>query len=212
MRLKYAITIADPKSAQITDFQSKSTGVSHLTKVDILTALGYTQARCPAGLNLLIAKYTKDSTAAKSALSELVSYAKKNAPKMVGKISGRQSAIALNALSMLVLEEYCRTADTLGAKCRCGGSGEVYDVRETNRTGELVAKQCSRCNGRGVTPVPSSRAYRVISKLIPEVNNAAWYRYWHPFYEKLYSWCLIEESRADYQYKLVTNMSIDVEK
>jgi hypothetical protein len=207
MRLKYALTIADPKSAQIVAYQARSTGDSHLTKIDVLTALGMTQARHRGGLCLLYAKYTKDVDAGRTALKELTKYAQSQARKFVGKIPGRRGGIAVRTLAMLALEEYCRTADTPGAKCRCGGSGEVCDRKETERTGKLVIIPCKKCHGTGLKPISQTRAHHSIVALVPGVSRATWYRVWSRYYEALLAWCYSQESIAEAEYQRITGMS-----
>ena len=207
MRLKYALTIAAPKSAQIGAYQARSTGNSHLTKVDVMTALGMTQARHRGGLCLLYAKYTKDADDGRTALTELTKYARTQARKYVGKIPGRRGGIAIRTLAMLALEEYCRTADTPGAKCRCGGSGEVCDRKETELTGKLVIIPCKKCHGTGLRPISQTRAHHAIVALIPGVSRATWYRVWSRFYEALLAWCYSQESIAESEYQHITGMS-----
>jgi hypothetical protein len=207
MRLKYALTIADPKSAQIVAYQARSTGDSHLTKIDVLTALGMTQARHRGGLCLLYAKYTKDAGAGKTALMELTKYAQSQARKYVGKISGGRGGVAVRTLAMLALEEYCRTADTPGAKCRCGGSGEVCDRKETERTGRLVIIPCKKCHGTGLKPISQTRAHHSIVALVPGVSRATWYRVWSRYYEALLAWCYSQESIAEAEYQRITGLS-----
>ncbi|PIJ51996.1 hypothetical protein BL250_03220 [Erwinia sp. OLTSP20] len=166
-----------------------------------------TQARHRGGLCLLYAKYTKDVDAGRTALIELTKYARTQARKYVGKIPGRRGAIAIRTLAMLALEEYCRTADTPGAKCRCGGSGEVCDRKETDRTGKLVIIPCKKCHGTGLRPISQTRAHHAIVALIPGVSRATWYRVWSRFYEALLAWCYSQESIAESEYQHITGMS-----
>jgi hypothetical protein len=207
MRLKFALTIGDPKSAQIVAYQARSTGSSHLTKIDVLTALGLTQARHRAGLCLLYAKYTKDADSGATALNELVKYAKTQARKYLGKIPGRKGAMAIRVLATNVLEEYCRTADTPGAKCRCGGSGEVCDRKATDREGKLIIVPCKKCHGSGLRPLTQTHVHHAILVLVPGVSRATWYRVWSRFYEVLLAWCYTQEALAESEYQRITEMS-----
>ncbi|HBE9093198.1 antitermination protein [Serratia fonticola] len=207
MRLKYALTIGDPKSAQIVAYQARSTGSSHLTKIDVVTALGMTQARHRCGLCLLYAKYTKDIDAGRTALNELTKYARTQVRKYVGKIPGRKGALAIHTLAVMVLEEYCRTADTPGAKCRCGGSGEVCDRKATDRRGELVIVPCKKCHGTGLRPLTQTHVHHAIVALVPGVSRATWYRVWSRYYDALLIWCYSQEAVAESEYQRITGMS-----
>lgn len=199
MRLKYAITIGDPKSAQIVAYQARSTGDSHLTREDIVTALGVTQSRCRAGLSLIYAKYTKDPHAAEVALTELKIYAFQIAEEYFPGHSGTGFRTALTIMSMLALEEYCRTVDTPGAKCMCGGKGEIRDLKSSRRKGRPVSKTCPRCHGTGLKPLTRSRCHHAILKHYP-VSQPTFSRHWNPFYDALLTWCERQESIAEASY------------
>lgn len=55
MRLEYALSIGEPRSAMIQAIQSRSTGPSHLTQADVLGALGLVQKYEGVGLALMMA-------------------------------------------------------------------------------------------------------------------------------------------------------------
>ncbi|EPT5086557.1 antitermination protein [Salmonella enterica subsp. enterica] len=214
MRLKYAITIGDPKSAQIVAYQARSTGNSHLTREDIITSLGVTQSRCRAGLALIYAKYTKDPGSAETALRELQRYASAVAGRYFPHASGSGFRTALLILAMLALEEYCRTADTPGAKCRCGGKGEILDLKKSRMKGYPVHKQCPRCHGTGLKPLTRSRCHHAILRHFP-VSQPTFSRYWNPFYDDLLAWCDRQESIAEVNYNRYANLNpyfIETEK
>ncbi|WP_336240466.1 antitermination protein [Citrobacter werkmanii] len=206
MRLKYAITIGDPKSSQIVAYQARSTGDSHLTREDIVTSLGVTQSRCRTGLSLIYAKYTKDQYAAVIALRGLQQYAKSVTKSYFPHNSGCGFRAAISVLAMLALEEYCRTADTPGAKCRCGGKGEVRDLKNSRRKGKPIHKQCPRCHGTGLKPLTRSRCHHAILPYCP-VSQPTFSRYWNPFYDELLTWCYRQESIAEDTYNLITQMN-----
>lgn len=206
MRLKYAITIGDPKSAQIVAYQARSTGDSHLTREDIVTSLGVTQSRCRAGLSLIYAKYTKDVHSAETALRELQIYASTTAGCYLPQHSGEGFRMAISTLTMLVLEEYCRTADTPGAKCLCGGKGSLRDLKQSKKTGSPVYKQCARCKGTGLRPLTHARCHQAILKHF-SISQSTYSRYWRPFYDDLIAWCYRQESNAEYEYKWFANMN-----
>lgn len=206
MRLKYAITIGDPKSAQIVAYQARSTGDSHLTREDIVTSLGVTQSRARAGLALIYAKYTKDPSSFVTALGEIRKYAMSITEKYLPRDSSQGFYIAISILSMLALEEYCRTADTPGAKCRCGGKGEIRDIKESRMKGRPVQKQCPRCHGTGLKPLTRRRCHHAILPHYP-ISQPTFSRYWNPFYDDLLTWCERQESVAEARYNGYANLN-----
>lgn len=206
MRLKYAITIGEPKSAQIVAYQARSTGDSHLTREDIVTSLGVTQSRCRAGLSLIYAKYTKDLRAFETSLRELRAYAAEITKEYFPNYSGPGFRIAVSIMTMLALEEYCRTADTPGAKCRCGGKGEIRDIKKSRMKGEPVQKQCPRCHGTGLKPLTRRRCHHAILRHFP-ISQPTFSRYWNPFYDGLLAWCERQESIAEASYNSYANLN-----
>ncbi|MGN5574265.1 antitermination protein Q [Enterobacter sp. Lyrl_3] len=206
MRLKYAITIGDPKSAQIVAIQARSTGESHLNREDIVTSLGLTQARSRAGLSLIYAKYTKDRFSAESALAELQRYAASITDKYFPSKKPEGFCAAVSVISILALEEYCRTADTPGAKCRCGGKGEVRDLKSSRMKGRPIQMPCPRCHGTGLKPLTRSRCHHAILKHC-SVSQSTFSRYWNPFYDDLLNWCLQQESNAEASYNWITSLN-----
>lgn len=206
MRLKYAITIGDPKSAQIVDYQARSTGDSHLSREDIVTSLGITQSRCRAGLALIYAKYTKDEYSAETALTELQKYAFTITEKYFPKYSGSGFRIAVSTMAILALEEYCRTADTPGAKCLCGGRGEIRDLKKSRMKGIPVQKVCPRCHGSGLKPLTRTRCHHAVQKSFP-LSQPTFSRYWNPFYDDLITWCDRQEAIAEASYNGFANLN-----
>jgi hypothetical protein len=206
MRLKYAITIGDPKSAQIASYQARDTGSSHLDRDDVVASLGITQARCRSGLSLIYAKYTKDNSSAKTALKELQTYAKTITKKYLGQYSGSGFRIAVSVMTMLVLEDFCRTVDTPGAKCLCGGKGKVRDLKKSKKLGFAVSRDCPRCKGSGLKPLNHSRCHHAIIPYQP-IHQSTYSRYWRPFYDDLLAWCYRQESIAESSYNAITSLN-----
>ncbi|MFZ5272572.1 antitermination protein [Enterobacter asburiae] len=206
MRLKYAITIGDPKSAQIVELQARSTGNSHLTRDDIIISLGLTQSRCRAGLSLIYAKYTKDPHAAQTALLALKQYASSVVRKYIPKNSSTITDAAVSVMAMLALEEFCRTADTPGAMCRCGGKGTVKDLKKSKQKNKHIEKPCPRCKGSGLRPLTQTRCHHALLKFI-DISQSTYSRYWSPFYHELMNWCYQQESDAEKTYNLVTSLN-----
>lgn len=206
MRLKYAITIGDPKSAQIAAYQARTTGDSHLSREDIVTSLGVTQSRCKAGLALIYAKFTKDLHSAEIALKELQRYAFMITEEYFPKYSGPGFRKAVIIMAMLALEEYCRTADTPGAKCLCGGKGEIRDIKKSRLKGIPVQKECPRCHGSGLKPLTRTRCHHAVQKVFP-VSQSTFSRYWNPFYDDLMTWCDRQEAIAEASYNGFANLN-----
>lgn len=204
MRLKYAITIGDPKSPGI-EYLGRDTGTSHLTKVDILTALGVAQAHQPAGMALIYAKYMKDRGAAETARLALEKFAASIRGQYLTPGNGKDIIAAVRVLVAFVLEDYCRTADTPGAKCLCGGRCEVRDMKASKRAGYPVYKPCSRCKGTGLKPLTHSRIHHAVMRVFP-VSRSTYSRRWMPFYNALASWCYQQESAAERRYNDVAGL------
>jgi hypothetical protein len=202
MRLKYAITIGDPKSAQIVSYQARSTGNSHLTRDDIVISLGITQSRCRYGLALIYAKYTKDMHAASTALAGIDAYAASVAGQFIPKNGRNTPREAFMILSTLALEEFCRTSDTPGAKCRCGGTGTVAIAKNKKN---LAVKKCPRCKGSGLRPLTETRCHHALLKII-SLSQPTYSRRWSPLYQTLIAWCYRQEAIAEQSYNLITEL------
>ncbi|HIB1529925.1 TPA: antitermination protein [Salmonella enterica subsp. enterica serovar Muenchen] len=93
--------------------------------------------------------------------------------------------------------DVCEGKGVINARCRCGGKGEVLDRIATKERGVPVLKVCERCNGRGFSSVPSTAAYKVVLKRVPELHVRTWTRNWKPFLESLVDICWREEAKAD---------------
>lgn len=209
MRLEYALTVNDPRSVMIAAIQSKSTGRSHLSKVDVMTVLGICQSRKSLGLSLMYAKYTKDRMETNHALAALQPVAtslwvkgdSSRGLKGNGSLVDKRHALAIKCLAVLALEDYCRTVDTEGAMCRCKGRGRVADPESREFPDEPGIKTCPRCHGFGVTPLPASRVYRAVNSLIPELPERTFYYKWKIIYDLLVECCYQEESSVEHEYK-----------
>lgn len=204
MRLKYAITIGDPKSPGI-EYQGRATGTSHLTRADIITAMGVAQAHQPAGMALITAKYTKDSGTMRTALQLLERHAQDIRGKHIGTDAGKSITQAVAILAAHVLEDYSRTVDTPGAKCQCGGRCEVRDLKASQRQGAPVMKPCPRCKGTGLKPLKHTRVHHALLQAV-SVSQPTYSRRWKPFYDELISWCYQQENAAERCYNDVAGL------
>ncbi|MFG1172143.1 antitermination protein [Erwiniaceae bacterium CAU 1747] len=94
----------------------------------------------------------------------------------------------------------CHGKGRLSARCRCGGTGKVRDLKRSKLLGVPVEKDCDRCDGLGFKRQPSTVVFKAIRGLLPELNERTWRRNWKPFYEKLISKCYAEESHATQEF------------
>ena len=204
MRFEYAIAVGDPRSVMLQAYQVQSTGRSHLTKSDVMTALGLVQKHNGAGLALVMARYCKDLGDAKKAQLAVQAECAKIAPCFVGANKERSHGLALRRVAELALAHYCRTADTPGAACRCGGKGTVRDLESSRLHGKPMDKTCSRCGGTGLTPIPGSQVRRAIEPLAGQFTRGQWERRWYPLYLAVLAWCHQQESEAQAHYRYRT--------
>lgn len=100
----------------------------------------------------------------------------------------------------------CEGKGTISARCRCGGKGEVLDRKATSERGAPVFKTCERCSGNGFSAVPSTAAYKVILKRVPDLHVRTWTRNWKPFLEALVSICQQEEGNAAREFQSATSL------
>ena len=208
MRLQYALTMNDAKSVDAAALQTSGGGTG-LNKADILTALGFLQKRERAGLALMYAKYTKDKGESMRAADLAGKFGESLAPQVVG--NDKCSAVIGSILGKLAVVEYCRTPDTPGAKCRCGGSGLVADheafarlASNPNAPATELTKECSRCHGTGMKALPAARVFRALQALSPQITERTYYRKWQPLYLDALNWCYEQEGRAEVAYKRLT--------
>ncbi|EKP2119610.1 hypothetical protein OFY73_005020, partial [Salmonella enterica] len=99
----------------------------------------------------------------------------------------------------------CEGKGIISARCRCGGKGEVLDRIATKERGAPVFKTCERCSGNGFSAVPSTAAYKVILKRVPDLHVRTWTRNWKPFLEVLVSICQQEEGKAANEFQRATS-------
>lgn len=100
--------------------------------------------------------------------------------------------------------EACDGKGMINARCRCGGSGQVLDRKETKERGAPVYKTCDRCSGNGFSTMPSTAAYKAILTLIPDLHVRTWTRNWKPFCDALVDICRQGEAQADKEFQRAT--------
>ncbi|HCU16938.1 MAG TPA: antitermination protein [Hafnia paralvei] len=93
----------------------------------------------------------------------------------------------------------CNGKGKVKISCRCGGSGKVRDLVESERQGVPVEKTCIKCSGRGFPRLKDSEIYSAIG-----IPDATWRRNFKPLFELLVQRCYIEESYAEDALKKVT--------
>ncbi len=214
MRIEYALSIGDPRSVVTAAIQASSTGPSSIDKDGVKTAMGICQARAGLGMALLNAKFRKDHGDTAQAVSSLQRMAvtlwvqgdQRRGLAGCGKLKSRNEALAVRCLAALAVEEYCRTADTPGAKCRCGGRGIVSDPASLEFHDEPGIKTCPRCHGVGLKPLPASRVYRTVTALLPDLPQSTFYAKWKLVYDLLVERCSIEESMGREAYHNITRV------
>lgn len=207
MRLEYAISIGSPRSVMIQAIQSRSTGASHLTKADVLGALGLVQKYEAVGLALVMARYTKDKESHRKAVIGVMAECSKLAPKYVGAVKERRQGLALKALAALAVQHFCRTVDTPGAACHpqfCRGRGVIRDLELSRLHGKAIDKTCPRCNGTGLRPIPGTQVRRAIEPLLGTLTRCEWEQQWYRLYQAVLAWCHVQESEVEAFYKRVT--------
>lgn len=207
MRFEYAITVGDPRSVMLQAYQAQSTGRSHLTKSDVMTALGMVQKHNGAGMALVMARYCKDLGDAKKALLAVQAECTKIAPRYVGGNKERGHGMALRRVAELALEHYCRTVDTPGAACHpqfCRGRGVIRDLELSRLHGKAIDKVCPRCGGTGLRPIPGTHIRRAIEPLAGGLTRGQWEWGWYPLYLAVLAWCHQQESEVETFYKRVT--------
>ncbi|MFP2768060.1 antitermination protein [Oceanisphaera sp. KMM 10153] len=211
MKLQYAITLNEPRSVDAVAQQMSGSSRTAFTRTDVLTALGVLQGQERAGLALIYAKYTKDKGETRRAVEACAKVAVQLAGKLPVKERGKTQVIIAQGLARLAVAEFSRTADTPGAKCRCGGRGTVADEERlvelivlASKPVDAPTKPCSRCRGTGLKPVPASRVYRAVAALAPALSERTFYRQWQGLYDQLLAWCYTQEDRAERGYSRLT--------
>lgn len=222
MRIEHALLASSPKSPSIMSMAVETKPQSHLCNghtgelqdrrvvracqsrsggkggyTDVMFALGITQSREAQGLSLLYAKYNKDAKERDAAIERLALFAISQAPKLVGKASGRNMARCMVLLAKLAVDDFCRTADVERARCRCGGTGKVYDLARTRAAGKTIEKTCERCHGTGLKPMTSASAFKVVRGLLPDLHERTWNRNWQQFFDLLISRCYQDSGAAE---------------
>ena len=195
MSIEYVVRLLQPKSSSVFRTSDKyipapvGCGVGFKTTADVkennpesvANILSAMQKKSELGYALFLGKHNKDVCSKRKAVALLTQHASKKVHDKISRTSGRNYALCMKALSAIVIEIICRTADDAMARCRCKGRGSIRVNNET--------KVCVSCKGTGVKKLPSANAFRIIKTLLPDISQSSWSRHWKPFYEYLVSYC-----------------------
>lgn len=181
MNIEKILTIGDPRSPDPAAGNLSRTTGERLTASDIMTALGWLQMYEPFGLSLMLAKYRKDPAEYEKALAMLCEHAASRRPRTV-------DSYLVNMLAKAALNDYTRTADTPGARCKqCKGRGIIYAV---------PVRTCTACRGKGIKLAHTTPLKNAAQTLVEGITDAIWYRYYLPFYRRLVAVCYAEAEAA----------------
>jgi len=122
MNLETILKHFSPKGLSISD-SSRATASDALNITDIMAALGMTQSGAEFGLRLFLAKNGVSKQDKTIAVGMLTQYAKKHAPKHIGKVAGRRLAECLRIMSKMAFEDYARSAAATSTCPCCSGTG-----------------------------------------------------------------------------------------
>lgn len=167
MKIESMLKHLGPKGMSISD-SSRATATTALTGTDTMAAAGMVESRAQFGMAAYLGKCDISDEDKIKAIAHITQFAKRTAPKLVGKVSGRRLARCMQILATLAFDEYCRSAAS-GCTCKhCDGKGLIYAMRDVVKhpgittalgeeifapwiVNELTGKLCQHCNGKGIT-------------------------------------------------------------
>jgi hypothetical protein len=167
MKLEASLKHFSPQGLAYTD-SAKSTSPDRITGTDIMAALGSTASKAKFGLWVFLGKNGISSGDEQRAVQQLASIALEFAPKNVRKAAGGQLRQCMLMMARFAFTEYSRSAASTTDCKPCSGKGMIEAWEDVTRypgyvgaDGEekitpwierqLVKKQCSHCEGKGVT-------------------------------------------------------------
>lgn len=169
MKLESAMKQFSAKSQMITD-SSRATSSDSLKGPDLAAAMGMVEARASFGMAAYLGKVGISKEDKVRTVEQLTQFAMKNAPKHVGKASGRRMAQCMVILAKFAYEEYSSSAAaTTTCKC-CGGRRFITVTRDVvtypgyigadgeekispTIKNEQVRELCQSCNGKGAISI-----------------------------------------------------------
>ncbi|MGP2470317.1 antitermination protein Q [Yersinia sp. 2540 StPb PI] len=169
MKLESAMKQFSAKSQMITD-SPRATSSDSLKGPDLAAAMGMVEARASFGMAAYLGKVGISKEDRIRTVEQLTQFAMKNAPKHVGKVSGRRMAQCMVILAKFAYEEYSSSAAaTIPCKC-CGGRRFITVTRDVvtysgyigadgeekispTIKNEQVRELCQSCNGKGAISI-----------------------------------------------------------
>ncbi|CNE50641.1 antitermination protein [Yersinia enterocolitica] len=159
MKLESAMKQFSAKSQMITD-SPRATSSDSLKGPDLAAAMGMVEARASFGMAAYLGKVGISKEDRIRTVEQLTQFAMKNAPKHVGKASGRRMAQCMVILAKFAYEEYISSAAATSPCKHCKGKGLIYSIQKVVKhpgcgetdawvEEELVGELCNPCNGKG---------------------------------------------------------------
>ncbi|UYK05193.1 antitermination protein Q [Yersinia enterocolitica] len=160
MKLESAMKQFSAKSQMITD-SPRATSSDSLKGPDLAAAMGMVEARASFGMAAYLGKVGISKEDRIRTVEQLTQFAMKNAPKHVGKASGRRMAQCMVILSKFAYEEYSSSAAATTTCKHCKGKRLIYSIQKVVKhpgcgektdawiEDELVGELCKPCNGKG---------------------------------------------------------------
>ncbi|CCV60928.1 TPA: antitermination protein [Yersinia enterocolitica] len=160
MKLESAMKQFSAKSQMITD-SPRATSSDSLKGPDLAAAMGMVEARAGFGMAAYLGKVGISKEDRIRTVEQLTQFAMKNAPKHVGKASGRRMAQCMVILAKFAYEEYSSSAAATTPCKHCKGKGLIYSIQKVVKhpgcgektdawiEDELVGELCIPCNGKG---------------------------------------------------------------
>ena len=165
MRLEASLKHFSAQGLTITDTPN-GTSADRVTGTDVMAALGVVQSKARFGMAAFLGKTGISDGDREQAIQALTQYAKRKAPKHVGKVAGRKMARCMVILATMAYEEYSHSASATVTCHNCKGKGLVEAWKDVKvypgyvgADGEekipptikrqLVHEYCQPCKGKG---------------------------------------------------------------
>ncbi|EKN6282908.1 antitermination protein [Yersinia enterocolitica] len=182
MKLESAMKQFSAKSQMITD-SPRATSSDSLKGPDLAAAMGMVEARASFGMAAYLGKVGISKEDRIRTVEQLTQFAMKNAPKHVGKASGRRMAQCMVILAKFAYEEYSSSAASTSSCKNCSGTGFVKvkrafknqmaierqeyldtlpgnlgllyhdEMKSKKEWEEIIDVLCEPCNGKGVISI-----------------------------------------------------------
>lgn len=165
MKLESSLKHFSAQGLTITDTPN-GTSADRVTGTDVMAALGVVQSKARFGMAAFLGKTGISAGDRELAIQALTQYAKRKAPKHVGKVAGRKMARCMVILATMAYEEYSHSASATVTCHNCKGKGLVEAWKDVKvypgyvgADGEekippiikrqLVHECCQPCKGKG---------------------------------------------------------------